>query len=63
MCVCVAGGEWGRDVEFRELKRRTSTGSGLFTFLSCGFAENFQSDRLYKSKEAKEYKFYITKAC
>ena len=24
---------------------------------------NFQSNRLYNSKEAKEYKFYIIKAC
>ena len=48
---------------FRELKRRTSTRSGLFTFLSGGFAENFQSNRLFQSKEAKEYKFYIIKAC
>ena len=48
---------------FRELKRRTSTRSGLFTFLSGGFAENFHSNRLFQSKEAKEYKFYIIKAC
>ena len=27
------------------------------------FRANFQSNRLYNSKEAKEYKFYITKAC
>lgn len=65
LCVCVAGGEWGEGcgVMFRELKRRTSTRSGLFTFLSGGFAENFQSNRLFQSKEAKEYKFYIIKAC
>jgi len=64
VCVCcrwgMGGGGYG--VMFRELKRRTSAGSGLFTFLSGGFAENFQSNRLCKSKEAKEYKFYIIKA-
>ena len=27
------------------------------------FRPNFQSNRLYNSKEAKEYKFYIIKAC
>ena len=27
------------------------------------FRPNFQSNRLYNSKEAKEYKFYIVKAC
>ena len=27
------------------------------------FRANFQSNRLYNSKEAKEYKFYIIKAC
>ena len=27
------------------------------------FRANFQSNRLYDSKEAKEYKFYIIKAC
>ena len=27
------------------------------------FCANFQSNRLYNSKEAKEYKFYIIKAC
>ena len=37
-------------------ERRTSTGSGLFSFFDGGFA-------LYNSKEAKEYKFYIIKAC
>ena len=33
-----------------------------FTFVSGGFAENFQSNRVFQSKEAKEYKFYIIKA-
>ena len=65
-CLCVCR-RWGMGegfgVMFRELKRLTSTRSGLFTFLSGGFAENFQSNRLFHSKEAKEYKFYIIKAC
>ena len=51
----------------RELKQqrfwRTSTGSGLFSFFWRWFRANFQSNRLYNSKEAKEYKFYIIKAC
>ena len=66
LCVCVCR-RWGMGegcgVMFRELKRRTSTRSGLFTFLSGGFAENFQSNRLFQSKEAKEYKYNIIKAC
>ena len=64
VCVCRRWGMGeGCGVMFRELKRRTSTRSGLFTLLSGGFAENFQSNRLFQSKEAKEYKFYIIKAC
>ena len=44
-------------------ERRTSTGSGLFFIFWRWFRANFQSNRLYNSKEAKEYKFYIIKAC
>ena len=42
-------------------ERRTSTGSGIFSFLDGGFAQIFSF--FYNSKEAKEYKFYIIKAC
>ena len=42
-------------------ERRTSTGSGLFSFFDGGFAQIFFF--FYNSKEAKEYKFYIIKAC
>ena len=34
-----------------------------FYILERWFRPNFQSNRLCKSKEAKEYKFYIVKAC
>ena len=45
-------------------QRCTSTGSGLFFFIfGRWFCPVFQSNRLCKSKEAKQYKFYIVKAC
>ena len=45
-------------------QRCTSTGSGLFFFIfGRWFCPDFQSNRLCKSKEAKQYKFYIVKAC
>ena len=34
----------------------TSTGSGLASFLSGIFCQNFWSDRLYDKKETKKYK-------
>ena len=42
-------------------ERRTLTGSGFFYILVLWFRPNFQSNCLYKSKEAKQYKFYIVK--
>ena len=34
-----------------------------YHILERWFRQNFQSNRLYESKEAKRYKFYIVKAC
>lgn len=42
-------------------ERRTLTGSGPFIILEWWFRPNFKSNCLYKSKEAKQYKFYIVK--
>ena len=39
-----------------------STRSGLFYILEWWFRPNLQSNRLHKSKEAKQYEFYIVKA-
>ena len=34
-----------------------------YHILERWFRPNFQSNRLYESKEAKQYKFYIVNAC
>ena len=44
-------------------ERRTSTGSGIFSFFDGGFAQIFSQIASITVKKLREYKFYIIKAC
>ena len=65
------GGGWGKTNHTpmnRELKQQRFWGTHVnrkwpFFIFWRWFRANFQSNRLYNSKETKEYKFYIIKAC
>ena len=44
-------------------ERRTSTGSGLFSFFDGGFAQIFSQIASITVKKLKNTKFFIIKAC
>ena len=56
-------GQLGNGLSNDVFERCTSTGRGLFSIFGRWFCPNFQSNRLYKSKKAKQYKVSIVKAC
>ena len=60
--MCVFEGTIG-SLSNNVFERRTSTGSGLFSFFDGGFAQIFSQIASITVKKLNEYKFYIIKAC